>query len=48
MSGSASPVTKEQIEWAIQHDFEAIRLNAPQLVDDSTADADVMLWFIKP
>lgn len=40
MSGSASPVTKEQIEWAIQHGFEAIRLNTPQLVDDNTADAE--------
>jgi len=40
MSGSASPATKEQIEWAIQHDFEAIRLNAPLLVDDNTTELE--------
>ena len=40
MSGSASPVTKEQIEWAIQHGFEPIRLNTLKLVDDREADSE--------
>lgn len=40
MSGSASPVTKEQIKWALENDFVALRLNAPELVDDSTCDAE--------
>ncbi len=40
MSGSASPVTQEQITWAIENGFETIRLNAPQLVDDNTANAE--------
>lgn len=40
MSGSASPVTKDQIEWAKHHDFAALKLDAPQLVDDSTCDTE--------
>ena len=40
MSGSASPVTHEQITWAIDNGFETIRLNAPQLVDKATATAE--------
>ena len=39
MSGSASPVTKEQIEWAIQHGFEPIRLDVLKLVNDYVAES---------
>jgi uncharacterized protein YgbK (DUF1537 family) len=40
MSGSASPVTRAQIDWAIENGFTGIRLDAPALIDGSTrADA---------
>ncbi len=40
VSGSASPPTAEQIDYAIAHGFADIRLDAPALVDPSTADAE--------
>jgi uncharacterized protein YgbK (DUF1537 family) len=40
MSGSASPVNRDQIEWALDNGFEGIRLDTPRLVDpDEAADA---------
>jgi uncharacterized protein YgbK (DUF1537 family) len=40
MSGSASPVNRDQIDWALAHGFEGIRLDTPRLVDpDEAADA---------
>lgn len=40
MSGSASPVTRAQIDWAIENGFTGIRLDTPALIDPSTvADA---------
>ncbi len=38
MSGSASPVTRAQIDWAIDNGFTGIRLDAPALIDPSTND----------
>lgn len=38
VSGSASPVTEAQIEWALDHGFEGIRLDAERLVDPEAAD----------
>jgi uncharacterized protein YgbK (DUF1537 family) len=37
MSGSASPVNAAQIDWALEHGFEGIRLDTPRLVDPGTA-----------
>jgi 3-oxoisoapionate kinase len=37
ISGSASPVTQEQINWALTNGFEGIRLDAPELVDPDNA-----------
>ena len=37
MSGSASPVTRDQIDWARSTGFEGIRLDTPQLVDPDEA-----------
>ena len=37
MSGSASPVTQEQINWALMNGFEGIQLDAPKLVDPDNA-----------
>lgn len=40
MSGSASPVNREQIDWALANGFEGIRLDAPRLVGpDEAANA---------
>ncbi|WP_129115543.1 four-carbon acid sugar kinase family protein [Halegenticoccus tardaugens] len=39
MSGSASPVNCDQIDWALDNGFEGIRLDAPRLVDPDTAEA---------
>lgn len=37
MSGSASPVNRDQIDWALNNGFEGIRLDTPRLVDPDTA-----------
>lgn len=37
MSGSASPVTAEQIGWALQNGFVGLRLDARRLIGDDTA-----------
>ena len=37
MSGSASPVNRDQIDWALEHGFEGIRLDTPRLLDPETA-----------
>jgi uncharacterized protein YgbK (DUF1537 family) len=37
MSGSASPVTADQISWAETHGFRGVRLNVPRLLDPQTA-----------
>lgn len=39
MSGSASTVTAKQIEWALEHGFEGIRLDTERLIDPEEADA---------
>lgn len=40
ITGSAAPQTAAQIEWAMQHGFHGIRLDAPALIDrDTAADA---------
>ncbi len=38
VSGSAAPPTAEQIDFAGQHGFELVRLDAPGLVDPDTAE----------
>ncbi|SFG55576.1 Uncharacterized conserved protein YgbK, DUF1537 family [Halopelagius inordinatus] len=38
VSGSASPVTEAQIEWAVERGFEGIRLDTERLVDPEKAD----------
>ena len=38
MSGSASPINREQIEWALNHGFDGIRLKTERLVDPDRAD----------
>jgi 3-oxoisoapionate kinase len=38
ITGSASPQTAAQIEWAIEHNFHGIRLDSPALIDPNTAD----------
>jgi 3-oxoisoapionate kinase len=40
VSGSCSPVTKGQIEWASRNGFTAIELNAIKLTDGSEAERD--------
>jgi uncharacterized protein YgbK (DUF1537 family) len=40
VSGSASPVTADQIEWALANGFEGIGLDAPSLVDPDAAAAE--------
>lgn len=37
MSGSASPTTAAQIDWAIEHGFCEVRLNTEGLVDSDAA-----------
>jgi uncharacterized protein YgbK (DUF1537 family) len=40
MSGSASPVNRDQIDWALENGFEGVRLDTRRLVDpDEAADA---------
>lgn len=39
VSGSASPVTSGQIQWALANGFEGIRAQAALLVDPATAEA---------
>ena len=41
MSGSASPVNRDQIDWALAEaeGFEGVRLDAPRLLDSDTAAA---------
>lgn len=40
MSGSASPVTAAQIEWALANGFLGLRLNSARLIDPQTQDAE--------
>jgi uncharacterized protein YgbK (DUF1537 family) len=40
VSGSAAPPTAEQIDYALEQGFAGIRLDAPALVDPSSADAE--------
>jgi 3-oxoisoapionate kinase len=40
MSGSASPVTAGQIEWALEHGFVGLRLNTARLINPETRDAE--------
>lgn len=40
ISGSGSPVTAEQITWASHNGFVPLRLDAPALIDRSTAEAE--------
>jgi uncharacterized protein YgbK (DUF1537 family) len=40
ISGSAAPTTNAQIEFALAHGFEGIRLNGPHLINPATADAE--------
>ena len=42
VSGSASPVTAGQIEWALAHGFRGIRLDSTNLVDPDQADSERM------
>jgi uncharacterized protein YgbK (DUF1537 family) len=37
MSGSASPVNRDQIDWALEHGFEGIRLDTSALLDPDAA-----------
>ncbi|WP_152043237.1 four-carbon acid sugar kinase family protein [Salinigranum salinum] len=41
VSGSASPVTDDQIGWAVENDFTPIRLNTSKLVDPNAARSEV-------
>jgi uncharacterized protein YgbK (DUF1537 family) len=43
MSGSASPVTAQQIRWALEHGFRGMRLDVPRLIDGQTAEEEVEL-----
>jgi uncharacterized protein YgbK (DUF1537 family) len=38
-SGSCSPVTEGQIEWAFSHGFEEVAVDTPALANDSTAES---------
>jgi uncharacterized protein YgbK (DUF1537 family) len=38
-SGSCSPVTEGQIEWALSHGFEQVEVDTPALVEASSAEA---------
>jgi 3-oxoisoapionate kinase len=40
MAGSASPVTAKQIEWALEHGFEGIRLDTARLIDPANVDQE--------
>ncbi|MBX2997661.1 MAG: four-carbon acid sugar kinase family protein [Caldilineaceae bacterium] len=40
ISGSGSPVTAEQITWAAHNGFTTLRLDAPALLDPSTAEGE--------
>lgn len=39
MSGSASPATRDQIEWALDRGFTGVRLDTLRLVDSAEAEA---------
>ena len=41
VSGSASPVNAGQIDWALEHGFEGVRLDGASLVDPGEADTAV-------
>jgi uncharacterized protein YgbK (DUF1537 family) len=41
MSGSAAPMTARQITWALENEFEGIRLNTAKLVDPDLAEAEL-------
>lgn len=38
MSGSASPVTAEQIDWALDHGFDGYRLDSKRLIEPGVAE----------
>jgi 3-oxoisoapionate kinase len=40
ISGSASPWTKSQLEWAFAHGFEGLRLDCPRLIDNNLCEAE--------
>jgi uncharacterized protein YgbK (DUF1537 family) len=40
-SGSCSPVTAGQINWALNHGFSEVALNAPKLASNKTAAAEI-------
>jgi uncharacterized protein YgbK (DUF1537 family) len=40
LSGSASPLTAQQIDWAIANGFDGIRVSAEDLADAARADAE--------
>ncbi len=40
VSGSCAPPTAEQIHWALDQGFVGVRLDAPRLVDPSTAETE--------
>ena len=40
MSGSASPITAGQIEWALAHGFRGLRLNSARLIDPTAQDSE--------
>ncbi|NCU02719.1 MAG: four-carbon acid sugar kinase family protein [Chitinophagaceae bacterium] len=42
ISGSCSPVTAAQIEWAKSNDFEEVIIDAQKTVDEGTVDAAVL------
>jgi uncharacterized protein YgbK (DUF1537 family) len=41
VSGSCSPVTERQIEWALQHGFAEIPLDTPSLLEAAVLDAQL-------
>ncbi len=40
VSGSAAPMTAEQIDWALANGFAGMQLNAPRLIDPAVADME--------
>jgi uncharacterized protein YgbK (DUF1537 family) len=40
MSGSAAPETADQLQYAFDHGYAGLRLDAPRLVDPATADSE--------
>ncbi|MBU1821857.1 MAG: hypothetical protein KKG00_10155, partial [Bacteroidetes bacterium] len=41
MAGSCSPITRNQIEWALQNGFEGIRINSPGLIGPGTREQEI-------